>query len=302
MTTWGELLERTEQQLTELDVANARTEAQWIIEDASGAASSELRGMRAEIAPARAIEAVDRMLARRTAGEPLQYVLGHWAFRNLDLMVDTRVLIPRPETEWVVECALLALEARGVRRGARNAWSGTETSLRVADLGTGSGAIALALAHELGDAEVWATDASADALAVARANIAGAGSSAARIRVAHGSWFGALPAELAGTFALIVSNPPYIAEPELVTLDAEVRDFEPVSALVSGPTGLEAITELVTHAPSWLADTGVFVCEIAPSQAEQTYEIAIAAGFARASVANDLAGRPRALVAERNIP
>src|SRR5438105_5970876 len=141
------------------------------------------------------------MVARRAAGEPLQYVLGRWAFRTLDLMVDRRVLIPRPETEQVVEVALA--EAR--RLHARIA----------ADLGTGSGAIALSLAAELPGVDVWATDVSADALAVARANLAGIGTfAAARVRIQEGDWFGALPPELRGRLDIVVSNPPYIGDDE----------------------------------------------------------------------------------------
>ena len=124
------------------------------------------------------------MVARRRAGEPLQYVLGSWGFRRLDLLVDRRVLIPRPETEQVVEVALELL-------------AGRERPLVVADLGTGSGAIALSLARELPSTgvEVWATDISTDALDVARANLAGLGRAAVNVRLAEGDWFGALPAD-----------------------------------------------------------------------------------------------------------
>ena len=137
------------------------------------------------------------MVERRLRGEPLQYVLGSWSFRNLDLFVDPRVLIPRPETEITAQIAIDEAVKRGARHGTRDAWTGTDTTFTVADLGTGSGAIALSLVTELADAEVWATDASADALAVARANLAGTGSAAARVRVAHGDWFDALPSDSA---------------------------------------------------------------------------------------------------------
>ncbi len=113
------------------------------------------------------------MCARRLRGEPLQYVLGAWSFRGLDLMVDRRVLIPRPETEWVVEIALEEAERIGLRRTGRRPTFDAEIAATVVDLGTGSGAIALALEAALPDVEVWATDASDDALAVASANIAG---------------------------------------------------------------------------------------------------------------------------------
>jgi release factor glutamine methyltransferase len=167
------------------------------------------------------------------------------------------------------------------------------TTYAVADLGTGSGAIALALASELPDAEVWATDASEDALAVARANLAGAGLPATRVRLAAGDWFDALPREL--VFRVIVSNPPYVEAGE--PLPSEVGDHEPSSALVSGATGLEAIGRLAAEAPRRLEPAGAFVCEIAPHQASAATELARAAGFAEVEVRSDLSGRHRVLVA-----
>ncbi len=176
--------------------------------------------------------------------------------------------------------------------------SAADTSYAVADLGTGSGAIALALATELPDAEVWATDASDDALAVARANLAGIGSAATRVRLRAGSWFSALPVERRGGFKVIVSNPPYVAEHEVADLPRDVAEWEPRSALVSGPTGLEAIEEIVTGAPSWLdAAGGALVVELAPHQATAALDLARAAGFGEVHVGRDLAGRDRVLVA-----
>jgi release factor glutamine methyltransferase len=186
----------------------------------------------------------------------------------------------------------------GARRGRHDGWLAHETSYVVVDLGTGSGAIALTLATELPDAEVWATDASDDALAVARANVAGAGSAATRVRLASGAWFAALPPELRGACRVIVSNPPYIAEHEVDDLPPDVVDWEPRGALVSGPTGFEAIEEIVATAPEWLDATGgALVLELAPHQADRTVELTRVAGFADVSVTPDLAGRARVLVA-----
>lgn len=235
------------------------------------------------------------MLERRLSGEPLQYVLGSWSFRGLDLMVDTRVLIPRPETEWVVECALEEAERLGLRRGTRTPFGTADPSDLVADLGTGSGAIALALEAELPDAVVWATDVSDDALAVARWNVAGCG--ATRVRVVEGSWFDALPETLRGKIAVVVTNPPYVSEREVVALPAEVADHEPRRALVSGPTGLEALQEIIAASVAWLADAAVLVCEIAPHQAGEVIALARSAGFDEVLVRADLAGRDRALIA-----
>jgi release factor glutamine methyltransferase len=249
-------------------------------------------------APTLAARRVRSMVDRRRFGEPLQYVLGSWSFLGLDLFVDRRVLIPRPETERTAEVALGEAARLGLRRGRPDGWRGTGTSALVADLGTGSGAIALALANELPDAEVWATDRSADALAVARANLAGTAGGATRVRLAVGDWFEALPDEQRGRFALIVSNPPYVAEPEVAELPAEVAEHEPRAALVSGPTGFEAIERLVAGAPEYLRPgAGTLVVEVAPHQAATAEERARDAGFADTRVERDLCGRERVLVA-----
>src|SRR6185369_8211237 len=185
------------------------------------------------------------MLERRVGGEPLQYVLGSWSFRGIDLMVDRRVLVPRPETEITAQVAIDEAVRAGARRGRSNGWMAGATRYAVADLGTGSAAIALALAAELPDAAVWATDVSPDALAVARANLAGAGSPAARVRLAVGDWFDALPDDLHHGLRVVVANPPYIAEDEVPDLAPEVAHHEPRLALVSGPSGLEAIERII---------------------------------------------------------
>jgi release factor glutamine methyltransferase len=275
----------------------APMEARWIVETVSGLRGGDLVASQREAAPTSAIKRVDEMVRRRVAGEPLQYVLGEWEFRGIDVFVDPRVLIPRPETEVTAQVAIDAVAALGARRGRANPWSGAHTEFTVVDLGTGSGAIAIALAAELPDAEVWATDVSEDALAVARANVAGAGSVATRIRLARGDWFDALPGDLRGRIRAAVANPPYIADHEVESLPPEVVDHEPRSALVSGPTGLEAIAHIVREAPEWLEANGVLVVEIAPTQADAVVELARQAGFAEARVEPDLTARDRVLVA-----
>lgn len=259
-------------------------------EVASGADGAEWLGMLDEPVPHRGVAAVDAMVGRRQAGEPLQYVLGAWAFRTLELAVDARVLIPRPETEQVVEVALTLARARRAEGHPR---------LLVADLGTGSGAIALSLAVELpvGAVQVWATDVSPDALAVASSNAAGAGRAAAQVRVAEGSWYDALPVDLVGRFDLIVANPPYVAEGD--DLPAEVRDWEPAGALLAGVDGLDALRVIVAGAPGWLAAGGGLVCEIGADQGGAVRAVADAAGLIGVEVLPDLAGRDRILVARR---
>jgi release factor glutamine methyltransferase len=276
------------------DVESPDAEARWLTESASGYEAGEWHEIERAEPLDRERAHLDAMVARRIGGEPLQYVLGEWSFRGLDLMVDHRVLIPRPETELVVEVALGEASRAGVRRGRPHRAQEHPTAM-VADLGTGSGAIALALEAELPDALVWATDVDADALAVARANVAGAG--ATRVRVAEGSWFDALPVELRGAFVLIVANPPYVSEPELDELPAVVRDHEPRRALVSGPSGMESIVALLDGARDWLAPGGALVLELAPQRAEAARAAAVARGYVDVVVHDDLTARPRVLVA-----
>ena len=229
------------------------------------------------------------MTQRRRAGEPLQYVVGSWGFRHLDLMVDRRVLIPRPETEMLVEAALAELRRlAGLRRAA-----GREGRPVAVDLGTGSGAIALSLAAEGPEAEVWGTDVSGAALTVAAANLAGLGGrAAARVRLAEGSWFSALPPDLAGGVDLVVSNPPYVADSDEV--EPGVAEWEPPGALWCGPTGLEATAEILAAAPTWLARPGAVVLEVAGNRGAETAALASAAGFS-VELGPDLSGRDRVL-------
>ena len=165
----------------------------------------------------------------------------------------------------------------------------------VVDLGTGSGAIALSFAKEVPGAEVYATDRSAGALAVARANLAGLGTAATRVRLLEGSWYRALPPLLRGRVHLVASNPPYVADDE--ELDPEVAEWEPVAALRAGPTGLEQVQVVVGEAPAWLARPGALVVEIAPNHADAASALAHGAGFVEVEVRPDLAGRDRVLVA-----
>lgn len=294
--TWRDLHEDTLGRLRDVGVDSPEAEARWLLEHVSGEPGDEVIAS-AALATRRGTIQLGGLLERRTAGEPLQYVLGEWSFREHDLLVDRRVLIPRPETEVVVEVALAEVERLGERRGRPDPWGGAITTFAVADLGTGSGAIAIALERSLPEAEVWATDVSHEALAVARANIAGTG--ATRVRTAHGHWFDALDDAVRGSLLVVVSNPPYIAEHEADSLPAAVIEWEPYGALISGPTGLEAIEQILADAPAWLSPGGVVVLEHAPHQAEAVVGLALDAGFADARVEPDLTGRPRTLVARR---
>jgi release factor glutamine methyltransferase len=271
-------------------------EARFIVEDVcgrSGAGRDEVDQSSCGAARAAA--------ARRIGGEPLQYVLGHWAFRTLDLLVDDRVLIPRPETEQVVEVALAQLGALGERTAPV-----ALAAPCIVDAGTGSGAIVLSLAVELArtcpGARLWATDASAAALEVARANLA-------RVRAGHrgtlpvsfvhGSWLEALPAELRCRIDLVVANPPYVAATEWEGLPGDVR-CEPRQALVAadgsdGTPGLGDVEAVLTQAAGWLGPGGAVVVELAPHQAGPAATLAGALGYGDVRVSPDLAGRARAL-------
>ena len=310
--TWREARAEIVDRLAGAGIATAEIEASFLVEHVSGYGVAEWPTIADSLPPERAYARVMPLADRRAGGEPLQYVLGSWSFRGLDLMVDRRVLIPRPETEQVVEVALEEAERRGLRRVRGPHLSlghlslghlslghlplaAAEPAPAVADLGTGSGAIALALHAELPDVVVWATDASPGALDVARANVAGC--AATRVRVASGSWFDALPQALRGTLELIVSNPPYVAEHELAALPNEVAGFEPHDALIAGPNGCEALEHLLAHAREWMVPDGVLVCELAPHQADAMSERARAYGYVEVTVRADLAGRARVLVA-----
>jgi release factor glutamine methyltransferase len=269
------------------------TEARFILEHVAG--GDRLGSLIGQSAPPPAADRVRELVSRRSAGEPLQYVLGQWSFRTLELLVDRRVLVPRPETEQVVEVALS--ELRPILSGALPVLDGPVLDgPLVADLGTGSGAIALSIATEAPGAQVWATDASADALAVAAANRSSLGLDG-RVRLAAGNWYEALPRALQGRFSLIVSNPPYVSEAEVPGLPVEVRDWEPKEALVSGPTGLEAIAEVLAGASGWMSAAGSVVVELAPHLAGAATSLARAAGLAEVAVHDDLTGRPRILAA-----
>jgi len=277
--SWRELWDRTASQ-------TGRAEARWLCEEASGCFGEEFLDVVHDAASERSVAHLDEMLARLQTGEPLQYVLGHWSFRRLDLLVDKRVLIPRPETELVAEHAIALVR--------QLAAEGVERPLAIADLGTGSGAIGLSLAAELprGLVEVWLTDSSADALDVARANTAGAGMAGECVRFGLGDWYSALPAELHGNLALVVSNPPYIARDD-AQVAAEVREWEPHAALFADGNGLAAVRVVVNGAVDWLRPGGWVVVEIGSSQSSAVVELMTAAGLEQIEVRTDLAGLDR---------
>ena len=285
-TTWRQLAIEAEEQLAQVSETPA-VDAKRIVERASGNEGAEYILGLDEAVTERGMFFFDQMLARRLTGEPLQYVLGRWGFRRLDLLVDKRVLIPRPETELVTEYAIKEVDRLR-----------TETDrVQVADLGTGSGAIGLSIAFERERVDVVLTDFSDDALAVARANLAGIGRAATNVRVYQGSWFDALPSEQKGTFGVIVSNPPYVATTD--RLDESVLRWEPHSALFAGDDGLDDLRILFSQSPEWLGVNGALVVEIGESQVDAVRALATENGFTDISSFVDLSQRPRVIVARR---
>ncbi len=282
--SWRELLAEAADRLTSAGVDGAEMDARRIVAECVDVPVGQLGRVLGDSATERGVARFDQLVARRAEGEPLQYVLGSWGFRTLELMVDRRVLIPRPETESVVEVALAELDRLG----------GRDRPTRVVDLGTGSGAIALSVAVERVRTEVWATDVSDEALRVARANVAGIGRPGSRVRTEVGDWFEALPSMLRGTIDLVVTNPPYVAT--TFELPVDVAQWEPSGALYSGIDGLDDLRRILAAAPDWLTTSGVLVSELSPEQADAAIELALE-GFDEATVESDLTGRPRALVA-----
>jgi release factor glutamine methyltransferase len=272
--TWRELWNET------ADLIDDRAHARWLCEVASSSATPDefLAGLD-RAATVRMVSHLDAMLARYRSGEPLQYVLGQWSFRHIELAIDRRVLIPRPETELVAEVAIEKAAANGPTRV-------------IADLGTGSGAIGLAMAYELPreGTTVWITDVSADALDVARANIAGLGPAGRNVRAALGWWLDALPAD--ELFDVIVANPPYVAV-DSPDLEKAVGDWEPAGALFAGPDGLDDIRTIVGESISRLCKGGWLILEIGADQSEPVRELMAVAGYVDVEVRSDLAGSDR---------
>jgi release factor glutamine methyltransferase len=239
----------------------------------------------------------DEALARRANGIPAQYITGHQEFWGLDLIVSPAVLVPRPETEHVVETVLdlartgqrsmaaLNPEKLG-RRDAPATASGTP-ALRIVDVGTGSGAIALAVAKELPEADIYATDISAEALEIARANAA-RHQLGSRIKFHHGDLLAGLSS---GEFDFVVSNPPYVGESEEDQVQLEVRKFEPRGAVFAGPTGREVIERLIPSAQEALRTGGWLVFEISGTIADGVRRLL--ASWNDVEIANDLQGIAR---------
>lgn len=237
----------------------------WILEEASSSF------------PMQNQEAAALEMARRfNAGEPLQYIFGHWSFRSLELNCDARALIPRPETEQLVDLAIQSLK---VLKGRR-----------VLEIGTGTGAIAISLAVEVSGLEIVATDLSSEAIELAMENLIGRSGIQSVLNFVVSDLFESLDTEL--KFDLIVSNPPYV--PDAAEIASTVRDYEPHLALFGGPEGLDIIIPIIRQAQSWLSRRGAQVLlEIDESHGSAVVEAAQAAGYAKSELFQDLSGKDR---------
>jgi release factor glutamine methyltransferase len=262
--TAGEALQRAEQQLGEAGIDTPRVDAELLLAHVFGVSRTGVHERRGEDVPAE----FDALLERRRQREPLAYVLGEWGFRRLVLNTDARALVPRPETEIVVERCLALLR--------------DEPEPRVLDLGTGSGAIALAIADERPDAHVVAVDSSPDAVALAREN-------SERLDLQIEIRVGDLEVAAEG-WDLVVSNPPYVPAEEWDSLQPEIRDWEPRGALVG-----EGLHEEIAR----LASTRLLVFEVGDGQADHVADALASLGYADITITPDLAEEDRVVEGRR---
>ncbi len=227
-------------------------------------------------------------ISRRLRGEPVSYIVGKKEFMGLVFRVDRRALIPRPETETLVERVL-----EMVKKGECG-------SSAILDVGTGSGCIAVSLALSLPQARIYATDISADAISLARHNARLHGVED-RITFLVGSVYSPLPDALRGSLDLIVSNPPYVSDAEFPNLAKGITDFEPAEALRGGPDGMEVFRQLAAGAPDYLVQDGVLAVEIGEAQAEPASKIIRdTTSLFVEEIVRDLAGRPRVIIGRRH--
>ena len=279
MLTVLEIIKRTTEFLEKRGVEPARLNAELLVGHALGLKRMALYLQFERPLTEPELEKIRPLVKRRGNREPLQYITGETEFAGLKLKVDARALIPRPETERLIELLQekLATPPAGIL-----------------DLGTGSGAIALALAKIYPAATVTAVDQSRPALALAEENARACGLEA-RVRFLHSDWFSALRPE--DQFELIVANPPYLSDGETRAAQPEVRDFEPFAALSAGPNGAAALEHIISGARAHLAAGGLLACETGIAQHAHLLSVAARAGYPRTESLRDLTGRDRYVLA-----
>jgi release factor glutamine methyltransferase len=279
MLTVLEIIKRTTEFLEKRGVESARLNAELIIGHALALKRMQLYLQFERPLSETELEKIRPLVKRRGNREPVQYILGETDFSGLKLKVDRRALIPRPETEYL-------LELLGPRLH--------EAPASILDLGTGSGALALALAKIYPSAVVTAVDRSVDALALARENAMANGLDQ-RVRFLESDWFSVLRAD--EQFSLIVANPPYLSDEETAEAPPEVKEFEPAMALSAGREGTADLEKIVSQARSHLSSGGMLVCETGISQRDFLVELATKTGYAKTEALPDLTGRDRYLLA-----
>ena len=280
MLTVLEIIKRTTEYLAAKGIASARLNAELLIGHALERKRMQLYLEFERPLTEGELERIRPLVRRRAQHEPLQYVIGETEFGGLRLKVDRRALIPRPETEQLVELVL--------------AWCAENPSAtKFLDLGTGSGAIALAIGHARGDARVTAVDRSAEALALAGENARGAGLEG-RLTLINSDWYAAVPG---ARFDVIVSNPPYLSAAETAAAPLEVRQFEPREALVAGAEGLDSLEAVIAGAPHHLRPGGLLALETGMDHHGRLSAQLRAAGFSKIEGRRDLTGRDRFILA-----
>jgi len=280
MLTVLEIIKRSTEFLQKHGVESPRLNAELLVGHALGLKRMQLYLQFERPLAETELAKIRPLVKRRSDREPLQYIVGTTEFSGLTLKVDRRALIPRPETELLIEIAKELCTAN--------------PPAQVLDLGTGTGAIALALAKHFATATVVALDASAEALALAQENAA-AHALGERVKFVRSDWFQALPT--GARFELIVSNPPYLSEAETKETSPEVQKYEPWRALSPGPAGTEALLHLLAEAPRWLAPGGWLLLETGIAQHAQLLAAASKAGFSQVESRRDLTGRDRFVLA-----
>jgi release factor glutamine methyltransferase len=284
--TVGAALSATTARLMAAGCVSAEAEARWLLEEVLTLTPGRVGSRRREPLPAAAEEALEGMVERRVAGEPLQYVVGWAPFGHLRVRVGPGVFVPRPETELVADRAGAHLRAAAERHAERTPG---EPAVAV-DLCTGSGAIAMLLADAAPSASVLATEVDPGALDWAARNLEGT-----RVELLAGDLDEPLPRELRARVDLIVTNVPYVPTPAMELMPRDVREHEPPVSLDGGPDGLDVLRRVVAAAGGWLAPDGWLVAEIGEDQGEAAIGLLGAAGFADVAVRRDMTGRDRIL-------
>jgi release factor glutamine methyltransferase len=276
-----EIIKKTTDFFSSKGVESSRLNAELLIGHALGLKRMQLYLQFERLLTEPELEKIRPLVRRRAQREPLQYIMGETEWSGLKLKTDKRALIPRPETELLVEFAVKVV---------------TQPPARILDLGTGSGALALALAKAFPEAKVTAVDASEEALALAQENAAALGLNE-RVEFIRSDWFTAVPKD--ARFGLIVSNPPYLTESEVAEAEPEVRLFEPVKALMSAEQGCADLRRIIAEAPTFIEAGGVLALETGIAQHAELLAACTQAGFSRSESRQDLTARDRFVLSWR---